>query len=72
MHSILRIVTDEHPIVAVATVRDKQLKKELIEEDLSYMTVSTLVDLIQGNIVCMTRHCNLPNLLFACRSYSSS
>ncbi|EPB81227.1 hypothetical protein HMPREF1544_12068 [Mucor circinelloides 1006PhL] len=33
--------------LAVATVRDKQLRKELIEEDLSYMTVSTLVDLIQ-------------------------
>ncbi|KAK4516479.1 uncharacterized protein ATC70_011451 [Mucor velutinosus] len=33
--------------LAAATVRDKQLKKELIEEDLSYMTVSTLVDLIQ-------------------------
>lgn len=34
-------------------MRDKQLKKELIEEDLSYMTVSTLVDLIQGNLLGM-------------------
>ncbi|KAL9554208.1 hypothetical protein MBANPS3_002915 [Mucor bainieri] len=33
--------------LAAATVRDMQLKKKLIEEDLSYMTVSTLVDLIQ-------------------------
>lgn len=35
-------------IVAIATERDKQLKRELIEENLSFVTVSHLTRLIQG------------------------
>lgn len=53
MHLAQQRLTDKYSIVAAATVRDIQLKKELIEEDLSYMTISTLVDLIQGDIVSM-------------------
>jgi hypothetical protein len=37
--------------VAVATIRDKQLRKELLEEDLQYMTVSSLIELVQGHFV---------------------
>ena len=33
--------------LAVATIRDKQLRKELLEEDLQYMTVSSLIELVQ-------------------------
>ncbi|CEP09232.1 hypothetical protein [Parasitella parasitica] len=33
--------------LAVATIRDKELRKELLEEDLSYITVSSLTALIE-------------------------
>lgn len=40
-----------YPLVEAATNRERKLRRELIEEDLSYVTVSNLTKLIQGKFI---------------------